>query len=64
LEEWGNIIKMDLEEIEWEIVDWVCVTDDSDQWLAVVNTVVTCQVPYSAGNFAYRHHREDLVPWS
>jgi hypothetical protein len=44
LREWGNIIKMDVEEIEWEIVDWVRLTDDSGQWLAVVNTVMNCQV--------------------
>lgn len=47
----GNVIKMDLEEIEWEIVDWIHLADDGDQWWAVVNAVMNSQVPYSAGNF-------------
>jgi hypothetical protein len=48
---WGNVIKMDLEEIGWENVDWSHLADERDQWWAVVITVMNSQVPYSARNF-------------
>jgi hypothetical protein len=32
-------IKMGLREIGWEFVDWIHLTEDRDQWWAVVNTV-------------------------
>jgi predicted nucleotidyltransferase len=31
---------MDLREIEWEDVDWMHLTQDRDQWRAVMNTVM------------------------
>jgi hypothetical protein len=46
----GNIIKMDLEEIGWDIVGW-SLADDRDQWWAVVIMVMNSQVPYSVQNF-------------
>jgi hypothetical protein len=33
-------IKMDLREIGWEVVNWMLLTEDKDQWRAVINTVM------------------------
>jgi hypothetical protein len=33
-------IKIDLREIGWGGMDWIDLTQDRDQWLAVVNTVM------------------------
>jgi len=41
----GGYIRMDLREIGWENVDWVQLSQDSDQWRAAVNTVMNFQVP-------------------
>jgi hypothetical protein len=38
-------IKMDLREIKWNGVDWFDMAQDSDQWRALVNTVLNLQVP-------------------
>jgi hypothetical protein len=37
---WGDNVKMALEEIGWEGVDWINLAQDRDQWHAVVNTVM------------------------
>jgi hypothetical protein len=29
---WENNIKMDLREIGWEVVDWMHLVQDRDQW--------------------------------
>jgi hypothetical protein len=42
---------MDLREIGWEVVDWIRLTQDRDQWRAVVNTVMNLRVPEKMGNF-------------
>jgi hypothetical protein len=34
---WVDNIKMDLREIGWGGVDWICVAQDRDQWTAQVN---------------------------
>jgi hypothetical protein len=39
-----NIIHKNLMEIEWEGVDWIHVAQDTDQWRAVVNTVMNLRV--------------------
>jgi hypothetical protein len=36
---------MDLREIEWEGVDWMCMAQDRGQWQALVNVVMNLQVP-------------------
>jgi hypothetical protein len=42
---WVDNIKMDLKEIGWDGVDWVDLARDSDQWRALVNTVMKLRVP-------------------
>jgi hypothetical protein len=37
---WVDNIKMDLGEIGWDDVDWIDLTQDRDQWRALVNTVM------------------------
>jgi hypothetical protein len=36
---------MGLREIEWEVLDWIHLAKDRDQWRAVVNTVMNLRVP-------------------
>jgi hypothetical protein len=42
---------MDLGEIGWEVVDWMHLAQDRNQWRAVVNTVMKLRVRLSTGNF-------------
>jgi hypothetical protein len=41
---WENNIKTDLREIEWEIMDWNHLTQERDEWRAVVNIVMNLWV--------------------
>jgi hypothetical protein len=41
---WEDNIRMDLREEGWEGVDWMHMTEDKDQWWAVVNTVMNLRV--------------------
>jgi hypothetical protein len=36
---------MDLGEVGWGIMDWIDLTQDRDQWKALVNTVMNLRVP-------------------
>jgi hypothetical protein len=38
-------IKIDLREIGWDVVDWVDLAQDRNQWRALVNTVMNLRVP-------------------
>jgi hypothetical protein len=38
-------IKMDLREILWDVVDWINLAQDRDQWRALVNMVMNLRVP-------------------
>jgi hypothetical protein len=38
-------LKWILREIGWDGVDWIDMAQDSDQWKALVNTVLKLQVP-------------------
>jgi hypothetical protein len=42
---WKDNIRMDLGEIGWEAVDWIHLVQDSDQWQAVVSTIMNLRVP-------------------
>jgi hypothetical protein len=42
---WMNIIKLDLEEIGWSVMDWIDLAQDRDQWKTVVNVTMNCRVP-------------------
>jgi hypothetical protein len=44
-------IKMDHREIGWDGVDRVDMTEDRDQWRALVNTVLNLRVPRNIGKF-------------
>jgi hypothetical protein len=42
---WEDNIKMDLEEIEFGVVDWIYLARDRDTWRALVNTVMNFWFP-------------------
>jgi hypothetical protein len=41
---WEDNIKMDLRDREWGGMDWIDLTQDRDQWRALVNTVMNLRV--------------------
>ena len=42
---WDDNIKMDLEEMCWRDLDWICLALDRDRWRAVVHVVMKLRVP-------------------
>jgi hypothetical protein len=38
-------IKIDLEVIEWDGMDWIDLVQDRDQWRALVNKVMNLRIP-------------------
>jgi hypothetical protein len=36
---------MDLREVEWDVMDWINLAQDRDQWKALVSTVMKLRVP-------------------
>jgi hypothetical protein len=42
---WVNNIKMDVRKIEWDGIDWIDLSQDRDQWRALVNTVMNLEAP-------------------
>jgi hypothetical protein len=42
---WEDNVKMDLREIGWDGTDWIYVGHNSDQWRALVNTVMNLRIP-------------------
>jgi hypothetical protein len=38
-------IRIDVRDIGWERVNWMHLSQDRDQWRAVVNTVINVRVP-------------------
>jgi hypothetical protein len=41
---WLDNIKMDLREIGWNGMDWINLAQDRDQWMALVNAVMSLLV--------------------
>jgi hypothetical protein len=52
---WEDEIRMDLREIGWESVEWIQLAQDSDRWLAVVNTVMNLRVRFVAPPCSFIH---------
>jgi len=48
---WDNNIKMDLQEVGWEGMDWIDPSQDRDRWRALVHAVMNLWVPQNAANF-------------
>jgi hypothetical protein len=44
---WVDNIKIDLRYIGWDGVNWIDLTQDRDQWRALVNTMLNLQVSVS-----------------
>jgi hypothetical protein len=42
---WVYNIKIDLREIQWDVMDWMNLAQDRDQWRALVYTVMNLWVP-------------------
>jgi hypothetical protein len=42
---WENNIKMDLQEVGWDCMDWIDMAQDRDRWWALVNAVMNLRVP-------------------
>jgi hypothetical protein len=42
---WMDNIKIDLREIGWDGIGRIDLAEDSDQWRAIVNTVMNLRVP-------------------
>jgi len=41
---WEGNIKMDLQEVEFEGIDWIELAEDRDRWRALVNAVMKLRV--------------------
>jgi hypothetical protein len=47
---WVDNIKI-CREIGWDVMDWIGLAQDGDDWRALLNTVMNLQVPQNAGKF-------------
>jgi hypothetical protein len=44
-------MRLDLREIGCKGVDWIYLVQDTDRWMALVNTIMNLRVPQKAGDF-------------
>jgi hypothetical protein len=42
---WEDNIKIDLQEVGWEGMDWIDMAQDRDSWRGLVNAVMNLRVP-------------------
>jgi hypothetical protein len=42
---WVDNIKIDLRDVGWDGVNWIDLTQERDQWRALVDTVMNLRVP-------------------
>jgi hypothetical protein len=48
---WEDNVRIELREIEWQVLDWIHLAQDRDSWGGLMNTVMKFQVPQKAVNF-------------
>jgi hypothetical protein len=48
---WEDNIKMDLQQVGCEGMDWIELAQDRDRWWACVNAVMNLRVPQNCGEF-------------
>ena len=48
---WVDNIRMDLQEVGCEYMDWIGLAQDRDKWRTLVSEVMNLPVPWNAGNF-------------
>ena len=48
---WVDNIRMDLQEVECEYMDWIGLAQDRDRWRTLVSAVMNLRVPWNSGNF-------------
>jgi hypothetical protein len=48
---WGDKIKIDLQELGCECVDWMKLTQDRDRWWALANAVMILRFSMKCGEF-------------
>jgi hypothetical protein len=58
---WVDNIRIDLREIGWNGMDWIQLAQDSDQWRALVNTVMNLRVLKNCWEFPEWLHNWQLL---
>jgi hypothetical protein len=48
---WKGNIKMDLQEVGFEGVDWIELSQDRDRWRTLLTAVMNLRFPQNTGNF-------------
>ena len=56
---WGDNIKIKLTEVKWQVVDWMHLSEDQEQWWAFVNTVMNLRIPEEAVHFLTNRASEE-----
>jgi hypothetical protein len=48
---WEDNTKLDIQEVGWEGMEWICLAYDRDRWRALLNAVMNLRVTQNARNF-------------